>query len=77
MDCSFAKELQVKIPRHIRKLKDIELVDRLISLGEDPGPITESTRKAYMVYLTKLESGVHPAGNSGYKGECVYCCSIV
>ena len=69
MDCSFAREIQVKIPRHIRKLKDSELVDQLVSMGEVPGPITESTRKAYMVYLTKLERGVHPAGNSGYKGE--------
>ena len=68
-DCSFAADITTQIPRHLRSLTNQELRQRLVSLGEQPGPVTELTRRAYLVYLSKLEAGVQPAGNAGYKGQ--------
>jgi hypothetical protein len=69
LDCSFAADIQVKIPEKLRSLTESELRERLVALGERPGPITPSTKVAYLAYLAKLEAGVQPAGNKGYKGE--------
>ena len=69
LDCSFAADIQVKIPEKLRSLTESELRERLVALGERPGPITPSTKIAYIAYLAKLEAGVQPAGNKGYKGE--------
>ena len=69
LDCSFAADIQVCIPEKLRSLTESELRERLVALGERPGPITPSTKVAYLAYLAKLEAGVQPAGNKGYKGE--------
>lgn len=69
LDCSFAADIRVQIPDKLRSLTESELRERLVSLGERPGPITPSTKVAYLAYLAKLEAGVQPAGNKGYKGE--------
>ena len=69
LDCSFAADIQVKIPEKLRSLTESELRERLVALGERPGPITPSTKIAYIAYLAKLEAGVQPTGNKGYKGE--------
>ena len=69
LDCSFAADIQVKIPEKLRSLTESELRERLVALGERPGPVTPSTKIAYIAYLAKLEAGVQPAGNKGYKGE--------
>ena len=69
LDCSFAADIQVRIPDKLRSLTEGELRERLVALGERPGPITPSTKVAYLAYLAKLEAGVQPAGNKGYKGE--------
>ena len=69
MDCSFAADIQVRIPEKLKSLTESELRERLVALGERPGPITPSTKVAYLAYLAKLEDGLQPAGNKGYKGE--------
>ena len=68
LDCSFAADIKVHIPEKLRSLAEGELRERLVALGERPGPITPSTKVAYLAYLAKLEAGVQPAGNKGYKG---------
>ena len=68
MDCSLAADITTKIPRSLRQLSNQQLHQRLVSLGERPGPITDLTRPAYLAYLVKLEAGIQPAGNSEYKG---------
>ena len=45
-----------------------ELREKLISLGEQPGPVNDSTRSAYLSYLEKIQAGIQPTGNKGYKG---------
>lgn len=70
-NCSFAADITTQIPRHLHTLTDQELRQRLVARGEQPGPITELTRPAYLVYLSKLEAGIQPAGNTGYKGQHV------
>jgi len=62
-----AKEKSLVIPADILKLSDAELRKKLVSLGERPGPIVNSTRLAYQSYLSKLLAGIQPSGNSGYK----------
>ena len=69
LNCSFAADIQVQIPDKLRSLTEGELRERLVALGERPGPITPSTKVVYLAYLAKLEAGVQPAGNKGYKGE--------
>ena len=69
LDCSFAADIRVQIPEKLRSLTESELRERLVALGERPGPITPSTKVAYLAYLAKLEAGVQPAGNKGYKGK--------
>lgn len=59
------------IPDEVSCLSNEQLRSKLKSLGEKPGPVTDSTRPAYQVFLTKVLSGVQPAGNTGYKGTCV------
>ena len=56
------------IPNEVLQLSDEELRKKLLSLGEKPGRICDSTRLAYQSYLSKILSGIQPPGNSGYKG---------
>ena len=78
LECSFVADINVRIPEKLRDLSDGELREKLVDLGERPGPITPSTKVAYLAYLAKLEAGVQPAGNKGYKGElCVCVCVCV
>ena len=74
MDCSFAADITTQIPRQLHQLSNQELQQRLVAFGEQPGPVTDLTRSAYLAYLSKLEAGIQPAGNSGYKGEMVWEC---
>ena len=70
LDCSYAACITVPIPSSVRKLSNLELREKLVRMGEQPGPITDLTRPAYLAYLTKLEAGgARPAGNHGDKGE--------
>ena len=71
LECSFVADIKVQIPTTLGDLSDSQLRERLVALGERPGPITPSTKVAYLAYLAKLEAGVQPAGNKGYKGEGV------
>ncbi len=50
-------------------LTNIELRQKLVELGEEPGPVNDHTRGAYLKYLDKLQRGIQPAGNNGYKGQ--------
>ncbi|CAI7992108.1 Ankyrin repeat and LEM domain-containing protein 1 [Geodia barretti] len=56
------------VPPRLQKLTNQELRGELLARGEQPGPVTDSTRCAYLVYLAKLEAGIQPSGNTGYKG---------
>lgn len=69
LECSFAADIEVTVPETLTGLTDSQLRERLVELGEIPGPITPSTKIAYLMYLAKLERGVQPTGNKGYKGE--------
>ena len=68
-DASFVSDSRTRIPPRLQKLTNQELRDALVGRGEQPGPVTDTTRCAYLMYLAKLEAGVQPAGNTGYKGE--------
>ena len=57
LDCSYAASITVLIPPSLHKLSNTDLRERLIHLGEQPGPITNFTRPAYLTYLAKLEAG--------------------
>ena len=67
------------VPQSLLRLTNSELRQRLLTLGEQPGPVTASTRPAYLSYLARIESGVrlsssdagNQAGCGGSKGECV------
>ena len=65
LDCVEIKPLKAT---PFLKLTNPQLRDKLIELGEEPGPINEHTRGAYLKYLEKILQGVQPAGNKGYKG---------
>lgn len=69
LECSFVADIKVQIPENLKDLSDAQLREKLVALGEMPGPITPSTKVAYLAYLAKLEAGVQPPGNKGYKGE--------
>ena len=56
------------IPEWILRMTNEELKEKLVSLGEQPGPINGATRSAYQLYLSKIQEGIQPTGNKGYKG---------
>lgn len=60
---------EVMVPQRILKLSNLELREKLLTLGERPGPINEVTRSAYQSYLAKIQAGIQPSGNSGYRGK--------
>ena len=68
LDSPASPKPEYSIPGWIMQLSNVELRQRLESLGEHPGPINSSTRSAYQLYLTKIEAGVQPKGNKGFKG---------
>ncbi len=61
----------------VMKLTNEELKRKLVSLGEHPGPINATTRSAYQLYLVKLQEGIQPTGNKGYKGMSLYYVLVV
>lgn len=67
---------EVAVPQRILKMSNEELRDQLLSLGERPGPVNKFTRSAYQSYLAKIQAGIQPSGNSGYRGEVIIspCC---
>ena len=72
-DSSFVADIKTRVPPHLHRLTNQELRQSLVGRGEQPGPVTDLTRSAYLLYLAKLEAGIQPAGNSGYKGWiCMY-----
>ncbi len=65
---------QSAISSDVLKLSNTQLRDRLITLGEKPGPIDDFTRTAYLVYLTKLQSGSAEATRASHlKGTFKLC----
>lgn len=67
--CDSSMSVSVSPPSWILRLSNSELREKLLALGEHPGPINDSTRAAYQVYLAKVQAGVQPKGNRGYKGK--------
>ena len=55
------------VPEEILRLSNLELRQKLVSLGEKPGLVNKTTREAYQKYLARIEAKVQPAGNKGYK----------
>ena len=51
------EEQKVSIPSEVSSLTNEQLRKRLLDLGERPGPVTDGTRTAYEIYLTKILSG--------------------
>ena len=68
-DASFVAGIDTQVPARLHQLTNQQLRQSLIDRGEQPGPVTDHTRSAYLLYLTKLEAGIQPAGNTGYKGQ--------
>ena len=78
LDCSYAASITVPIPPSLHKLSNSDLRERLVHLGEQPGPITNFTRPAYLTYLAKLEvGGVRPLGHSNCNGEPQWCILVL
>lgn len=78
LDCSYAASITVPIPPSLHKLSNSDLRERLVHLGEQPGPITNFTRPAYLTYLAKLEvGGVKPLGHSNCNGEPQWCILVL
>ena len=78
LDCSYAASITVPIPPSLHKLSNLDLRERLVHLGEQPGPITNFTRPAYLTYLAKLEvGGVKPLGHSNCNGEPQWCILVL
>ena len=55
--------VNVSPPPWIVRLSNGELREKLLALGEHPGPIDDSTCAAYQVYLAKVQAAVQPRGN--------------
>lgn len=53
------EDCTTSVPASIQALTNIELRDRLVGLGENPGPISASTRKVYQKHLVRLEHGLN------------------
>ena len=62
------------IPQDILDMSDKQLRVKLVSLGENPGPVNSRTRSAYQAYLAKVLAGVQPQGNKTYKGKGKLAC---
>lgn len=78
LDCSYAASITVPIPPSLHKLTNSDLRERLVHLGEQPGPITNFTWPAYLTYLAKLEAGgVRPQGHSNCNGEPQWCILVL
>ena len=56
------------IPHRLLLLTDAQLKAELEQLGEHPGPITDTTRPVYRIYLTKLQCGGKPTAKIEQKG---------
>ena len=57
------------IPTAFLQMSNQELYQQLQELGECPGPVTDTTRQAYLLYLSKIKRGIQPSGNVGIQGE--------
>lgn len=68
-----SEETAVIVSTSIQALTNGELRERLISHGETPGPISESTKKVYQRYLARLEAN---GGKMSDKNkEVMICCN--
>lgn len=56
-DESAHKELPVQVPDFLRQLSNDALRRKLVSMGDNPGPINNGNRPLYLRYLTRLEAG--------------------
>ena len=61
-----SSDTTVEIPPSVLALTNMELKDRLISLGEKPGPISDTTRRVYQKHLVKIESACVDNKNKVY-----------
>ncbi|XP_022239590.1 ankyrin repeat and LEM domain-containing protein 1-like, partial [Limulus polyphemus] len=48
----------VIVPLDLQKLNNSEIRKQLLDLGDNPGPVQDSTRQVYLHRLTRLKSGV-------------------
>lgn len=56
-DDSAVNELSVRIPDSLLQLSNDALRRKLVSMGDNPGPINNGNRPLYLRYLTRLEAG--------------------
>lgn len=47
----------IEVPPTVLALTNMELKDRLVSLGERPGPISDTTRRVYQKHLVRTMAG--------------------
>ncbi|XP_076355311.1 uncharacterized protein LOC143249402 isoform X2 [Tachypleus tridentatus] len=50
--------LPVNVPLDLQKLNNSEIRKELLDLGDNPGPVQDSTRQVYLHRLTRLKAGV-------------------
>ena len=61
----------LSVPHHLQLLTDSQLKAELEQLGECPGPITNTTRPVYLVYLAKLQSQATPVRQGEQNSMCI------
>ncbi|XP_064609729.1 uncharacterized protein LOC135473770 isoform X2 [Liolophura sinensis] len=55
-DCKVIGDATPDIPAVLKRLSNVELKKRLVSLGDEPGPVTPSTRQTYLIRLMDLQN---------------------
>lgn len=61
----------LSVPHHLQLLTDSQLKAELEQLGECPGPITDTTRPVYLVYLAKLQRNGKPVIQGEQNSTCI------
>ena len=57
----------VEVPPAVLSLTNMELKDRLVSLGERPGPVSDTTRRVYQKHLVRLMASTTSSTSSDQK----------
>ena len=72
-DDSSSKDLSVHIPDTLLQLSNDALRRKLVSMGDNPGPINSGTRPLYLRYLSKLEAGQITRKEDKQGAELCHC----